>query len=217
MLNRQEIYRYLGVANSDSTIDAMIQRAEKAVIQAAQPKSVHQLISISVNQADGQVSLARTAIQSRDLANHLRGCTEGFLFACTLGTGVDALIKRYSITEMPMLPVAQAVSAAYVEYCVDQAQRELERYAQERGLYLRPRYSPGYGDFPLESQRFVFDALQISKKIGVSLTDSYLMIPFKSVTAVIGLSDDPSLCHVNKCMTCPSQNCPFRKDATQDD
>ena len=91
------------------------------------------------------------------------------------------------------------------------AQGGIAQYAQERRLYLRPRYSPGYGDLPLASQRFLFDALQISKKIGVTLTENCLMLPMKSITGIVGLSPDPSLCHVGKCMACAAENCPFRQ------
>ncbi len=213
MLSRKEILRYMGVSNSDGSMDALIDRAEKEVIAASRPKHVYKHIDIAEGEREGCVSLAGTVIESRDLSAHLSGCTEGFLFACTLGIGVDSLVKRHSFTELHMLPVVQAVSAAYTEYCADEAQRELEKYAEHHGLYLRPRYSPGYGDFQLSCQRFLFDALQISKNIGVSLTDSFLMVPFKSVTAVIGLSNDPKQCHINKCMTCTAKNCPFRKES----
>ena len=212
MLDRQEILRYLEIPNSNSTIDNLIDRAEKEVLQAARPKHTSRRIFIRTDISTGKTLLAGTEITSRSLTEHLQGCQEGFLFACTLGPGIDSLVKRYSLTEPPMLPVIQAVSAACTEYYADQAQKELEDYAAEHNLFLRPRYSPGYGDFSLSCQRFLFDALDIPKKIGVSLTSSFLMIPFKSVTAVIGLSPDPSLCHVHKCMTCTAKNCPFRKE-----
>jgi len=202
----------MGVPASDTALDPLIEQAEAEVIAAARPKHVSQHIDINIDQSAGIVVLAGTAIESHDLAVHLKGCQEGFLFACTLGVGVDSLIKRYSFTNLPMLPIVQAVASAYTEFCADAAQQELEAFAAKRGLYLRPRYSPGYGDFQLNCQRFLFDALQISKKIGVTLTNSFLMVPFKSITAVIGLSDDSTQCHINKCMTCTAKNCPFRKE-----
>lgn len=189
-------------------------RAEREVKQAARPKHVSRLIPMSADLSTGTVDLAGTLIHSKNLSQHLRGCRECFLFACTLGPAVDMLVKRYTLTEPAMLPVIQAVAAAYTEFCANEAQRELEDYARNHSLYLRPRYSPGYGDFPLNCQRFLFDALEISKKIGVTLTETFMMVPFKSVTAVIGLSDDPTLCHINKCMTCNSKKCPFRKEDT---
>lgn len=212
MLNKTEILRYLNASDSGGTLNEMIERAEAEIIRTARPRKVYQHIPLQVDMDTGRVQLAGREIVSRDLAGHLRGCKEGFLFACTLGLEVDSLIKRYSLTEIAMLPVAQAVAAAYIEFYADQSQKELEAYGAERGLYLRPRYSPGYGDFPLEYQRILFDILEVPKKIGVSLTESLLMVPFKSITAVIGLSADPSLCHINKCMTCTAVHCPFRKE-----
>ena len=212
MVNQNEILRYLGASTTNDTLDALISRAREAVEKAMRPRHLVQHISLQVDAPLETVILAGTPLPSRDLAQHLQGCQEGFLFACTLGPDIDALVKRYTLTEPAMLPVIQAVAAAYTESYADEAQRPLEGYAQERGLYLRPRYSPGYGDFALHYQRFLFDALEISKRIGVTLTEDFIMIPFKSVTAVIGLSSDPSLCHINKCMTCTAKNCPFRKE-----
>lgn len=212
MLDRQEILRYLGASNSNEALEGMIARAEREVRQAARPKHVSRHIVLAVDLPAETVDLAGTVIHSKSLSQHLRGCREGFLFACTLGPAVDMLVKRFTLTEPAMAPVIQAVAAAYTEFCANEAQRELEDYAREHGLYLRPRYSPGYGDFALNCQRFLFDALAVTKKIGVTLTEAFMMIPFKSVTAVIGLSDDPTLCHINKCMACTAQNCPFRKE-----
>lgn len=211
-MDRSEILRYLGASDSSGdALNEMIRRAEREIKQAANPRHLFRKFPIEVGKTS--VRIGGTELISRNLAEHLQGCKEAFLFALTLGTGVDALIRRYTVSEIPFVPVLQACAAAYTEECADKAQRELEEYAAEHGLYLRPRYSPGYGDFSLESQKFFFAALDISKKIGVSLTESFLMIPFKSITAVIGLSSDPSLCHVGKCMTCTALNCPFRKES----
>lgn len=209
-LDTHEIIRYLGASHSDSVLDGMIARAQKEVEAAASPRHTARLLPIEVG--GDAVACGGARLESRALAQHLAGCGQAFLFACTLGPGVDRLIKRYSVAEPPMAPVLQACSAAYIEAYADQAQLELEQYAKGQGLYLRPRYSPGYGDFPLSCQKFLFAALDITKKIGVALTDHCMMVPCKSITAVIGLSPDPSLCHVGKCMACTAQNCPFRKE-----
>lgn len=212
MLDRSEILRYLGAPNTDKTLGPFIDRGEREVLRAANPKHTYQRIPLAVDAETGLVNLAGVGVTSYDLAAHLRGCKEGYLFACTLGPGIDALVKRYTFTNSAMLPVVQAVSAAYIEHCANEAQRQLEELATRQGLFLRPRYSPGYGDFSLECQRLFFNVLQIPQRLGVSLTESLLMVPSKSITAVIGLSDDPSLCHVNRCMTCTAVNCPFRKE-----
>ena len=211
-VDKREVLRYMGASHSNKILDSLITRAQGVVEAAARPRHVSRLVAAEVG--DGAVLLGGTRLKSQSLAQHLRSCQSAFLFACTLGPGVDAAIKRFSITDMPLVPVLQAYSSAYIEAYADEAQQELESYAQSRSLYLRPRYSPGYGDFPLHSQRFLFAALEISKKLGVVLTDDCLMIPFKSITAIMGLSADPAQCHVHRCMTCTAQNCPFRKETS---
>lgn len=208
---KREILRYLGAGHSDAGLDAMIERAWKETGAAARPRHIARLVD--AESRGDTVILDGEAIGSRSLAGHLAGCGQAFLFACTLGPGVDTLIKRFSIVEMPMAPVLQACAAAFIEAYADEAQKELEAYGKEHGLYLRPRYSPGYGDFPLSCQRFFFAALDITKRLGVSLTENCMMVPFKSITAVVGLSADPSLCHVHRCMSCTALDCPFRKEA----
>lgn len=209
-VDTREIYRYLGASHSDGVLDSMVSRAQREMEAAAHPKHTSRLLPIEAGK--DAVTCGGIRLESQALAQHLAGCQQAFLFACTLGPGVDRLIKRYSITEMPMVPVLQACSAAYIEAYADKAQLELEEYTKGQGLYLRPRYSPGYGDFPLSYQTFLFSALDIPQKLGVALTENFLMVPCKSITAVIGLSPDPSLCHIHKCMTCSAENCPFRKE-----
>ena len=213
-MDRNEIFRYLGGAPDTPQLEAMISRAEREVVQSATPRYVEGHFSLSTGQEG--VTIGSAYLPSKTLAAHLAGCQEVFLVAFTLGPGVDTLIKRYELTELSLVPVLQACAAVYTEEQADKAQSGLEQYAKDRGLYLRPRYSPGYGDFPLSCQRFLFDALQVSKKIGITLTDNYFMLPMKSITGVVGLSPDPSLCHVGKCMSCSAQRCPFRRDAAPD-
>lgn len=209
-MDRNEILRYLGAPSANGELEAMICRGEREISAAAVPR--HLLEKYPIEVTGGGVRMAGAEFASRDLAAHLRGCQEAYFLALTLGPGVDSLIRRYELTELAMVPVLQACAAACVEEQADSVQKELELREAERGLYLRPRYSPGYGDFPLADQKKLFSLLEIPKRLGVSLTDSFLMVPMKSITAVIGLSGDPSLCHTGKCMTCSAQNCPFRKD-----
>lgn len=207
--DKEEILRYLGASHSDEALDEMIAQAQAEVESAAQPREAHRLFPVQVEESG--VTLGGAWLETETLAAHLRGCNQAYLFAFTLGPGVDRLLRRLSVTDMPLVPVAQACAASFTEALADQAQKQLEAEAEKQGLYLRPRYSPGYGDFPLAAQRFLFQALEVTKRTGITLTESCLMLPTKSITAVIGLSPDPSLCHIGRCMNCTAQNCPFRK------
>lgn len=210
MIDKREILRYIGAKHADEQIDEMIERAWDLVTSSAKPKHVYQLFPISV--MENYVEISGTKIQSKSLAGHLVTCNEAYLFACTLGAELDILIKRYSISDMPLVPVLQACAAVFTEYCADKAQELIERDAAKRNLYMRPRYSPGYGDFSLNYQRFLFETIDVTKNTGITLTDTYMMVPTKSVSAIIGLTVDSTMCHVGKCMACSSAHCPFRKE-----
>ena len=95
-----------------------------------------------------------------------------------------------------------ALPISAVEALCDEVNEKIRKEAEERGLYARPRFSPGYGDFPLEVQRDFERILMMRKKTGIALTDSLLMTPTKSVTAVIGLSPEKRPCHKAGCEEC---------------
>ena len=107
--------------------------------------------------------------------------------------------------------ILQAASAAMIEEYCDQVCEGLKKEYEEKGLYLRPRFSPGYGDFSLSCQSAVLDALDAGKHLGIKLTDSFLMMPSKSVTAVIGVSQKPHRCDVKGCEACGKTDCLYRR------
>ena len=107
----------------------------------------------------------------------------------------------------------QAAAAAMIEAYCDGWQEELKQEFGKQGLYLRPRFSPGYGDFPLSCQLPFLRALECQKRIGLTVTDSLILAPSKSVTAVIGLSRRDEKCHKHGCDVCEKTECPFRRDS----
>ncbi len=120
------------------------------------------------------------------LARHLNGCSSVYLACGTLGAGFDAFQRRVSVNSGADALIVQAIGAAMIEDWMDAVEEEI-RLELSAGESLRPRYSPGYGDFPLSSQRELLALLDSSRRAGISLTDSLLMVPSKSVSAVIGV------------------------------
>ena len=97
------------------------------------------------------------------------------------------------------------------EVWCDRINERIRLEADRDGLYTRPRFSPGYGDLPLDLQKDISRILNMPKEIGVSLTQTLLMTPSKSVTALIGLSEKPGICRKRGCEDCEaSENCPYR-------
>ena len=130
-------------------------------------------------------------VHSTDLSKNLKGgntvCREIFLFAATIGLEYDRLVQRARISSMAKASFLNAIGAAAVENVCDRLNEELRQLAASEGKSLRPRYSAGYGDYTLENQRGIFDLLTPAKYIGLTLKDNLIMVPEKSVTAVIGI------------------------------
>lgn len=149
--------------------------------------------------------------ESRSLSRNLKDCEQVILFAATLGTEADSLIRKYSKLQMSKAVTMQAAATAMIESYCDEINTELKETFEKKGLYLRPRFSPGYGDFPLECQRDITAVLETAKRIGIMLTDSLLMTPSKSVTAVMGVSRKPHRCEVRGCELCSKTDCAYRR------
>ena len=96
----------------------------------------------------------------------------------------------------------QAAAAALTESYVDSVNKKIRAEAAEKGLFCRPRFSPGYGDLPLALQTDFARILDMPRTVGVTLTDTLLMVPSKSVTAIIGLSETDRNCILEGCEIC---------------
>ena len=126
---------------------------------------------------------------SEKLAANLKGCSSLVLFAGTLGIEIDRLLAKYGRLSPAKALWFQAIGAAGIEALCDAFCEELPDLLPGHPS-LKPRYSPGFGDFGLEYQPFIFSALDCQKQIGLTLTDSLLMSPTKSVTALVGIRDE---------------------------
>lgn len=204
--NRKEALRYLGAKLNDKQAENLADIAYLKLRNEVQPRHIIQKHSCTID-AEGVTLDCGVRFTSRDLARHLKGCNEVLLLAATLGSRVDIAIRRTALESVAEGAAAQAVGAALIESYCDSVQSQ----ADTGELAQRPRFSPGYGDWSLEEQRLLFSVLNCSKGIGLSLTDGMMMAPSKSVTAVIGLSEDVA-CVWNKCMTCGNKNCPYREE-----
>lgn len=212
-VDRREVCRYLGLrgAEPDAATAAQIEAAIAALEAAVEPREISRRFAIRRIDGDA-LEIDGLRIDSRALSKNLSGCEEVFLMAATLGIAPDRLIARAQASgEMGRAMALQAAAAAMIETWCDAVNARLRDEAAREGLSLRPRFSPGYGDFPLACQPGIFQLLGVQKRIGVALTDSLLMIPTKSVTAVIGLSPDARPCPAG-CDACGRRECAYRRN-----
>ena len=196
--------RYLRARPDDKEAQLLVDTVYLKLRNEVQARHVLQKYRVAVD-ATGVTLEGGTRFNSRDLAAYLKGCEEALLLGATLGSRVDAAIRRLALGSVAEGAAAQAVAAALIESYCDEVQARFDT----GGLAQRPRFSPGYGDWDLAEQRLIFPVLNCAKLIGLTLTEGCMMAPSKSVTAVIGLSEDVQ-CVWNKCMTCGNINCPYR-------
>lgn len=187
MINRREILRYLGYKGSEPTRDVLdlMERCIEEVLAVAEPKHVMRRFPVVLT--DSTVTAGGLTFESESLARHLKGCREVVFFAATLGAGVDRLLQKYLKLQVSKALIMQAVAATAMEDYCNQCQHQLNEACAEEGLTVRNRFSPGYGDLKLEVQGEFLGLLQAQKTVGIVLTEGNMMLPEKSVTAVMGL------------------------------
>ena len=125
--------------------------------------------------------------RSEKLKKNLLGCDRAVLFAATIGSGIDRLIRRYEKADPKMGLLLQGLGAERVESLCDAFNEEVKEVSKETGRETRMRFSPGYGDLPIEVQKVFLPLLDAERRLGITLSESCLMAPSKSVTAIIGI------------------------------
>lgn len=208
--NISEIVRYMGGDFSDPATRSMVDSCVAECRDFVSYKVCYSCFPISVS--EGAVSFPFADFKSKGLAKNLRGCTQSVVFAATVGISFDRLITRYgSISPLKSLAF-QAIGAERIEALCDAFCGFLKNKFAPEQKFTRPRFSPGYGDFSIEYQREFFKVLDCGRKIGLFLNDSMLMSPSKSVTAVVGVSENDCGIQKNKCARCANTECAFRSD-----
>lgn len=208
----KEAVRYLGYgrhAVDDYTL-ALIGEAFEELDLLAARRIVYRIFDLTMKGQDC-IEIGNICIRSRSLGRNINGCSKAAVLGATLGIEIDRYMKKLSITNMAKAVVVQSCAAALLEEYLDSCQLEIEQEAARKGLYLRPRFSPGYGDFPIEHQEEILRMLDTAKKIGLTMTGSSMLTPMKSVTAVIGMSRRKEPCHRKGCEVCKMTDCPYRR------
>lgn len=168
----KEACRYLGVqGEADTKTLRLVSECMELVKKTASPSYISRTFSPE--------AFAPYLI-GEDIKQHLQGAKEIFVFAATLGHGVDLLIRKSQAVDMPKAAAIDACAAAYIEMYCDSI--------MPYGLPSARRFSPGYGDYPLSVQPGLLKAIR-GEKIGVSALESFMLLPTKSVTAIVGIRE----------------------------
>lgn len=203
---KRDILRYAGCRAEESDVAALAESCIEEVRDKLTYKVCYRHFKVTT---DGELCDFEGVftLRSEKLAQNLDTCSEVVLFAATVGVEIDRLIARYGHLSPSRALMLQAVGAERIESLCDTFCADLER---EYDCGTRPRFSPGYGDLSLAAQRQLFDVLSPERQIGLTLTDSLLMSPSKSVTAIVGLTGQKKTTVDCKCTLCDKRDCTFR-------
>lgn len=206
-----EVLRYLGVKEDPEGAMAQAVKDEAdRLLRAVRPRYVYRLFPVEHKPESVVLQGSGVTLPGSLAGQMLAQCDQAALLACTLGAGFEAMLRAVQARDMARAVILDACGSALVEAGCDQAEREIaDRFP---GLSLTDRFSPGYGDLPLEVQSAVCAALDTPRRLGVQVTESLLMNPSKSVTAVIGLAKVPQPARIRGCAYCSlAGNCAIRK------
>lgn len=208
--DRGEILRYMGCKEPSDEILSLVENCIKEV----RPKLTYRVCyrQFTIHEKSDHIDLAFTLTESQGLRRNLKGCQSVILFAATVGLELDRLIAKYGRISPAKALCFQAIGAERIESLCQSFNNDMKLSLADQGFKTRPRFSPGYGDFPLDAQKDIFRVLNPAKNIGLSLNDSLLMSPSKSVTALIGVTKDAESCIADeRCDKCDKQDCSFRR------
>ena len=184
-IDKNEILRYAGVRETTAELERILDECLLETENKLTYKVCYR--KFNVLEKDGCFDIGFAVSNSKNLSCYLNGCHEILLFAATVGLEIDRLIARNAYVSPTKSLMLQAIGAERIESLCDSFSNDMALLASKNNEILCNRYSPGYGDFPLEMQKDIFAALDCSKNIGLSLNESLLMSPSKSVTAIIGV------------------------------
>lgn len=190
----REILRYAGCRDADAEITTLLESCVKEAADKLTYKVCYCELPVTIHDAICDFTVFH--VRSAQLASNLHHCVRVVLFAATIGIDLDRLIAKYSRLSPAKALMLQAIGAERIEALCD---RFCEDTANALHTGLRPRFSPGYGDLPLTVQKNIFSVLDCGKQIGLTLNDSLLMSPTKSVTAFVGLGSEKNMPHNNRC------------------
>ncbi len=211
-INRAEALRYMGYKKGMeiSGMGPLIDKCEEELINTIIPRYCFRIFEIEPYHRFVRLINCSLELKGKDISAHLKDCGKAIVLAATLSSHTDKLINKYKISDMTSAFILDCLASAAIEQICDIAEKEiLASVGTDNATW---RFSPGYGDLPIEQQRDIINCLNAEKLIGLTVTDSNILIPRKSVTAVIGVSEKEIPKGKKGCSICSmSDTCQYRK------
>ena len=215
-IDKNEVLRYLGHKNQeiDCALDSLIDKCLVEIVETSKPLHIYKIFDVEVN--DDGVSILGTnlVLKGKDIYNHLKDAKKVAIMAATLGIQADNKIRITGKMDMTKSFILDACATDFIEKVCDKVENEIIEKAKLENYKTNFRYSPGYGDLSINIQGQIISILNANKAIGLTTTESSIMIPRKSVTAIIGfLEADVEVSKKRNCASCNlNKTCNFRRE-----
>ncbi|NLT58169.1 MAG: methionine synthase [Clostridiales bacterium] len=185
----------------------------QAALQIERQADAHWTFRPFVLEAPPRLPEAQLSLPGRDIALHLAGCGACLLLAVTLGGGIERHIRAAEACDMAAALLLDVAASTLVEQYADEAERLLRLQYRGQGAHLTGRFSPGYGDLPLALQGDLLRLLNAQRQIGLTVSAGGILLPRKSITALLGVADRPVSGRPAGCETCALRaRCADRKE-----
>ena len=192
----RNIYRRLGYKEGVTHLEAGQRDKLDAWIRDAGPlmhlKGVARRLPVIERGSSKTLLPEDVVFESHDLATFLDGCNEIALIAATAGGDIIGEIQKAAAgDQLTRGVVFDAVASETVDAALDWITAYLRQVLRrENKAPRRGRFSAGYGDFTLTNQKRIYELLEL-QRLGVRINESFILIPEKSVTAVVGIRSKP--------------------------
>ncbi len=187
-------------------LEPLLSEIEESIYKNISVKVCHRVFRIS-NNVNSEVFLDGLSMKlsGNSISSHLSQCHSLTLFAITLGSTIEKEINKLQLNNI----TSSFLMDNGASILIDQLCYE---YTQTLSKYVTYPFSPGYGDFSINYQSKIMTVLECQKTIGLTLTDKNIMLPRKSITAVVGISSTPITSNNLSCENCKIINkCNFYK------
>ena len=214
-INKEEVLRYLGYKGQDIdyNMNNTIEECREEIKKIIMPRVIYSYKDIKPNDDGVEVITTNLILKGKDIKEHLKNSTECVLMAVTLGNEIERKTRLYGKINLTKALILDACATTAVEEVCDIVENSIKEKAVLGGMDITFRYSPGYGDLPLDVQNNFLRALDAHKKIGLTVSENNLLFPRKSVTAIIGIVNSGIKNKRKSCKECSNyENCSFKRE-----
>ena len=217
-VNKKEVLRYLGYKNQDynQQLDDLIDEMRREILEVSNYRYTYKIVDL-VRDEEGRIQVGEgiLPLTGENIQKHLEHSDKAVVMAATLGVEMEQRLNYYSRTDLTKNIILDSCGTQMIEEVCDGIEEEVKEKLGP-GHFYTFRYSPGYGDYPISVQNQLVRFLDGYRRIGLTVTPSHLLLPRKSVTAIMGIQNKPFESEFDRCAACLAREyCKFRKEGTR--